>query len=743
MSMFKTWGVMALLASASGFYPNDIPLQPLPGTPPDAYAPEPVPLREPVPVEGHRFGAAVAGSGQRLVVGAPGTGVAYLFDADTGASSAQLHDPDAASANDFGAAVATTNGTLAVGAPGSTAVADGGAVHVFEPSGALRRTLVNPADRTGDRFGTSIAFTASERMLVGAPAAGTGRSGAAYLFGSSGELLATLASPNPSAGDGFGATVAVVGSTALVAAPFDDTTTTDAGAVYVFDVFPGSASFGAFVRRLQKPTPGSGDGFGAALAVTARTIFVGAPFDDGVAPDAGAVYLFAADDGESLGVLPGSSPEAGDGFGTALAVIDFVDPAVGALLAVGAPSADADGTSILESGAVHLFVHPAEATDANPTRVITRPGAAAFDAFGYTLTFSGNGGALAVGIPGDGAAAGAALRYLPTCGDSNLQDGEQCDDDGNLDGDGCSGQCLNEPCSCGGECDGAEVARAAGRLAALTNGGVCDCAATAGNDCSESVPGGTGDGLTCTTNERCTAKAGLCVGTTLHHDACADDGNPCTVARCDPLGPAPTGCVHDQVSCDDADPCTEDTCDPLSGCQNIPRDCTCDVDADCDDGNTCNGREGCFECPLCVVTDRFGCCDRPATCSGGTPPPLGAPCDDGDACNVEDRCDAQLRCTGQSLPGNTFVTVGCVLQRTPCPENAPTKRLRRRHARALVLVQRAATNPTDALIRRAINKITRAIAAANAAGARGKLPPECVGLWVALLNDALALLQST
>ena len=74
---------------------------------------------------------------------------------------------------------------------------------------------------------------------------------------------------------------------------------------------------------------------------------------------------------------------------------------------------------------------------------------------------------------------------------------------------------------------------------------------------SEPVGNGTGcsDGNACTTGEVCTA--GACGGGSAV--TCTDDGNPCTAESCDPA----TGCASTPVangtSCDDGNACTSST----------------------------------------------------------------------------------------------------------------------------------------------------------------------------------------
>lgn len=67
-----------------------------------------------------------------------------------------------------------------------------------------------------------------------------------------------------------------------------------------------------------------------------------------------------------------------------------------------------------------------------------------------------------------------------------------------------------------------------------------------------------------------------------------DDGNPCTVARCDPEG----GFSHQELkNCDDGRECTTDVCSELTG--------YCEYVVNCDEGEECGYNTGeCVGCPV-------------------------------------------------------------------------------------------------------------------------------------------------
>ena len=123
-------------------------------------------------------------------------------------------NPSPAENDGFGRSVAAIGNNFVVGAPGDdTAAADGGAAYLFDETGHLLRTLMNPTPVDGDWFGVSVAALGND-VLVGAPGSTVAAdNGAAYLFdGTTGGLLLTFLNPTPGDDDFFGGAVAAVGS---------------------------------------------------------------------------------------------------------------------------------------------------------------------------------------------------------------------------------------------------------------------------------------------------------------------------------------------------------------------------------------------------------------------------------------------------------------------------------------------------------------------------------------------------
>src|SRR5262249_22751032 len=155
-----------------------------------------------------------------------------------------------------------------------------------------------------------------------------------------------LSKPVYATGDFFGAAIAGEGDTVAVGAPFDSTAAPHAGAVYLFSRSTGQLLAG---EPLVSSIPTERELFGAALAMSADLIVVGAPGEDGGRQTAGRVYVFQRQSPDlhtsfPMPLPPIDNPRCGndsvgclgDRFGASVAIVD------GQVL-IGAPGADAGG----------------------------------------------------------------------------------------------------------------------------------------------------------------------------------------------------------------------------------------------------------------------------------------------------------------------------------------------------------------------------------------------------------------
>lgn len=265
------------------------------------------------------FGAAVAISGDTIVVGAPGTdtvpGEASLFThtGSTWSLASPLPSPLPAPGNgdEFGYAVALQGNFMAISAPGANS--DQGAVHIYTHSSnqwSPSKTFTAPDSPTAARFGEALAFNPTStvpELVIGAPGGAGG--GAVYTVQYSNDAwpdqLTSVPINSLKDNDSFGKAVLLVGDRLLVGAPGEDGTGTgwrarpdtaptgseqNSGAVFVFARASGSTdSWTALGSYIKPPEALQGMSFGRALSFSGRMLVVGAP---GQSTNTGAVYLF-------------------------------------------------------------------------------------------------------------------------------------------------------------------------------------------------------------------------------------------------------------------------------------------------------------------------------------------------------------------------------------------------------------------------------------------------------------------
>jgi trimeric autotransporter adhesin len=230
---------------------------------------------------------------------APNAGAVYVF-ARVGATWSQqaylkASNPDAGDRFGASVALAAVGDVLAVGAPSEASAATGvdanqldnsrpmaGAVYVFRRGGAVwtqEAYVKASAITSGDFFGHALALAPDGLGLaVGAPGHdAVPNAGAVFLFarGTSWVEVARVLAPDAGNNDQLGASVGLTASVLVAGAPSEDEIASDSGAIYVF---PRADLGGA--ERLKAPHPGAGDQFGRALAASGLVIVVGAREED-------------------------------------------------------------------------------------------------------------------------------------------------------------------------------------------------------------------------------------------------------------------------------------------------------------------------------------------------------------------------------------------------------------------------------------------------------------------------------
>lgn len=281
----------------------------------------------PSPDNNDIFGTALAISGGKALIGAPGdsttgslSGRAYVYDTATGALLSTLENPTPAANDQFGGAVGLS-GNVAVVASQTDALGgtSAGVAYVFDAAtGARTLTLPNPGPvpTALDNFGHAVAVSGNQALISATGEdRGASSAGAAYLFDAlTGALLQTFLNPTPASNDRFGQDVALFGNRALVSTIDDDTAALNAGAAYLFDTLTG-----ALLHTFLNPTPelnnvfGNNDNFGYSIALSSTRIAIGAPNENINGFHNGAVYLYDALTFDLLSTLVIPTPVVDDG----------------------------------------------------------------------------------------------------------------------------------------------------------------------------------------------------------------------------------------------------------------------------------------------------------------------------------------------------------------------------------------------------------------------------------------------
>jgi hypothetical protein len=297
------------------------------------------------------FGGSVGVSGTTAIVGAQddddngsGSGSAYLFDTTTGAQIFKLTAGDGAAQDGFGSRVATSGTTAIVGAyldddNGSSS----GSAYLFDTTTGTQSAKLTASDAAaGDWFGGSVGISGTTAIVGAIRDDDNGLvSGSAYLFDTTtGTQLAKLTASDAAAGDLFGGSVAISGTTAIVGANGDDDNGTDSGSAYLFDTTTGNQLF-----KLTASDGAAQDRFGGSVAISGTIAIVGAAGDDDNGASSGSTYLFDTTTGAQIAKLTASDGAANDEFGYSVAIFDDI-------IMVGAREDDDNGT---ESGSAYIY----------------------------------------------------------------------------------------------------------------------------------------------------------------------------------------------------------------------------------------------------------------------------------------------------------------------------------------------------------------------------------------------------
>ncbi len=349
------------------------------------------------------FGSTIAANGSFIYIGsynanqgASGSGCVRQYNT-SGTLVRTITKPNLAANDYFGSCVVTTSDgyLLAAAYNANGGAATSGIAYMFNSSGTLVTTFKDPSPTVGENFGCSMVGVGTTMVLIGASCKNS-NAGVAYLFDrTKGTVLATYT--NPTAGSQyFGSSVAVFGTSPIVADYYDSRTAAQSGAVYMFDgTLRGAVKTAK--HTFDNPTPASGEEFGYSISTSATQLLIGAAYDGGH----GAAYLYDATTFALKTTYVDPHNTAGDQFGASVALN-------ASRVLIGAPG---DNTGASHSGQAYQY-------DLTGTMLYTlnNPTPAANDNFGASVYLFGTGKSV-IEAPGDDTAAtdaGAAYLFATT-----------------------------------------------------------------------------------------------------------------------------------------------------------------------------------------------------------------------------------------------------------------------------------------------------------------------------------------
>jgi len=236
-----------------------------------------------------------------------------------------------------------------------------------------------------DQFGAAVAIS-GDVAIVGARHDGDfgALSGSAYIFRrhESGDWveIATLTASDAHAGQQFGWNVDIEDDLAVIGAPGDDSLAFQAGAVYVFRHI-GSDQW-VEIEKLTASDGQAWDTFGYSVAISDDHLIVGALWDDDLGAQSGSAYIFRED--KSGNWIESDKINASDG-----AIEDYfgLDVAIDGDTAIVAAPRDDDLGS--QSGSAYIFRDNGAGNWIQIDKLNASDGGADDD-FGYQVSISGD-----------------------------------------------------------------------------------------------------------------------------------------------------------------------------------------------------------------------------------------------------------------------------------------------------------------------------------------------------------------
>lgn len=356
---------------------------------------------------GDKFGYSVSLDNDTALIGAhfdDNRGSAYVFThtGTTWTQQTKLLASDGAAYDYFGCSVSLDDNTALIGALNDES--GFGSVYVFTRTGTTwtqQQRLFASDGSIGDNFGCSVSLS-DNTALIGA-VYGDGveqNTGTAYVFTRTGTIWtqqAKLLALDGATVDNFGISVSLNNGTALIGAPFDDSSR---GSAYVFTLTGTTWTQQAKLFALDGAT---GNWFGYSVSLDGDTALIGTPANE-------STYVFTRT-GTTWTQEAKLIPSDGTiGFGYSVC-LEF-DTAL-----IGAKTDDDNG---VWSGSAYVFAHTGT-TWMQQQKLLASDGTA-YDWFGISVSLSGDTALIgAWGDDDNGNESGSAYIFTREGGTPNLQ----------------------------------------------------------------------------------------------------------------------------------------------------------------------------------------------------------------------------------------------------------------------------------------------------------------------------------
>jgi hypothetical protein len=276
-----------------------------------------------------------------------------------------------------------------------------------------------------DRFATSVAVD-GDYVVIGTPGDNNHKGSVSIFSRNQGGtntwgLVIQLSAFDGNNDDAFGSSIAISGQYVIIGAPGNDDSGTDAGAAYIYARNQGGNDNWGLVTKLIPETATDGNNFGFAVAISGDFTIIGAPGDDDNDTDAGAIYIYARNQGgaDNWGLMEKLYAEDSifvdgnpDNFGASVAID-------GDYTIIGAPGTD-DGS--IDSGVAYVFYRHQEGNNnwGQQAKLAASDGDAYYH-FAEAVSISGSTALVgsAVDNNANGSQAGAAYFFYRDLGGSN------------------------------------------------------------------------------------------------------------------------------------------------------------------------------------------------------------------------------------------------------------------------------------------------------------------------------------